>query len=207
MKDVKVIRKTTESTMTVTLNFDGVSPEYRSKINTGIIFLNHMIEQLVWRSEVNIIADVELDRFNLSHVICEDLGMTLGKAVAKAVEDNGVDGIRGFGDGIGIIDEAFCQSAISFEGRAYLDFDAGMCTIPESTEGMLSEDLMTFIDGFVQGARCTLHVNLSKGENGHHIWEAVFRSIGIALKNTLEIVESRKNMTSGVAGRIEYIYE
>jgi imidazoleglycerol-phosphate dehydratase len=72
---------------------------------------------------------------------------------------------------------------------------------------MLSEDLETFLEGFVQGARCTLHIDLKKGVNGHHIWEAIFRAFGIALGRAITLDEKRKDMTAGVAGNISYEIE
>ncbi len=202
MQDVTVARKTTESEMTVTLNFDTVRPDYRAHINTPLPFLNHMIEHLVWRGELNIDASVKLDKFYLTHVVCEDLGQTLGRAVAKAVADN--PGAAGYGWAVGIIDEAKAEAAMSFEKRAYFDFDSAAVSLPHSTEGMNSEDLATFLDGFAQGAQCTLQVEVRKGVNGHHIWEAVFRAVGLALKQVLAVTESRKNMTSGVAGKVVF---
>ncbi|MBE7029955.1 MAG: hypothetical protein E7409_00845 [Ruminococcaceae bacterium] len=203
MKDVMVTRKTTESLMQIKLGFEGLAPDYRAKIDTGITFLNHMIEHIAWRSGVNVETTVKLDRFALSHVVCEDLGITLGKAVAKAVEDGLNDGVPGYGYAIGIIDEAKADAAISFESRALFDFTS-VVDIPHDTEGMNSEDLETFLEGFAQGAQCTLHVDIQKGRNGHHIWEAVFRAVGIALGMALSPDPARKGRTSGVAGTVEF---
>lgn len=69
---------------------------------------------------------------------------------------------------------------------------------------MPAEELITFLDGFAQGARCTLQVELQKGENGHHIWESVYRAVGIALGQALSVDQDRAGLTSGVAGRVEY---
>jgi len=203
---VNVKRTTTESEITVTLDFSPIKPDYRSKINTPMPFLNHMIEHIVWRAGVNIEVDVKLDKFDLTHIVCEDVGMTLGKAVAQYVAENRENGVYGFGDGVGIIDEARAISAISFESRALFVFDSEV-EIPSETEGTYSEDLSTFLDGFTQGANCTLHVEISKGENGHHIWEAAYRSVGIALGRALTVDKARANMTSGVAGKINYTVE
>ena len=203
---VTVKRTTTESEITVTLDFSPIKPDYRSKINTPMPFLNHMIEHIVWRGGVNIEVDVKLDKFDLTHIVCEDVGMTLGKAVAQYVAENRENGVYGFGDGVSIIDEARASSAISFESRSLFVFDSEV-EIPSETEGTYSEDLSTFLDGFTQGANCTLHVEVSKGENGHHIWEAAYRSVGIALGRALTVDKARANMTSGVAGKINYTVE
>ena len=202
-KIVSVTRKTSESQIDVVLNFNGVNKNYRDTIKTPIVFLNHMIEQLSWRSGINIAVELKLDKFFLSHVVCEDAAITVGKAVANYIEENAEDGVVGFGDGIGIIDEAKATTAISFEGRTGLFFHSDV-SVPTETEGMLSEDVLTFLEGFVQGANCTLHIDVEKGENGHHIWEAVFRSFGVALSRATALDEKRKGMTSGVAGKISF---
>jgi imidazoleglycerol-phosphate dehydratase len=205
MKPIKVIRKTTESEMTVILDFSPLKSNYREYINTGITFLNHMIEHIAWRGGFNIEVNVKLDKFVLTHVIAEDLGIALGKAVREYILST--DGVQGYGDAVGIIDEAKAQCAVSFEERAYCDIDFNSIGVGECVEGMNSEDLETFLEGFAQGAMCTLHVDLIKGHNGHHIWEAIYRAFGIALNRTLMVSEERKGRTAGVAGKIEWVIE
>ncbi len=205
MKPIKVTRKTTESEMTVTLDFSPLKSNYREYINTGITFLNHMIEHIAWRGGFNIEVNVKLDKFVLTHVIAEDLGIALGKAVREYILST--DGVQGYGDAVGIIDEAKAQCAVSFEERAYCDMDFNGIGVGECVEGMNSEDLETFLEGFAQGAMCTLHVDLIKGHNGHHIWEAIYRAFGTALNRTLMVSEERKGRTAGVAGKIEWVIE
>lgn len=205
--NVSVTRKSTESKITVKLDYSPVKPDYRAKIKTPMPFLSHMIEHIVWRGGFNIVTDIKLDEFYLSHVVCEDLGICLGKAVGELLKRRAGEGASGYGSGIGIIDEALSLCAISFENRAYTDIDFGANSLPSNSEGMLSEDLITFLEGFAQGAMCTLHIVLKKGKNAHHIWEAIFRSFGIALGAALAPNPNRKNMTSGVAGNIEFIIE
>lgn len=205
MKKVKVTRKTTESEMSVTLDFSPLKPDYRKRITTPYQFLNHMIEHIAYRAGFNIETHLSLADYSLVHVVAEDLGITLGKAVREYIEKT--DGAYGYGDAVGIIDEAKAECAVSFESRAYIDIDYHGIDIPKETEGMLSEDLETFLEGFVQGAMCTMHVDLFKGHNGHHIWEAVYRSVGSALNRAVSVDESRKGKTSGVAGKIEWITE
>lgn len=204
MPQVTAIRKTTESIITVKLAFGPRQVEPKKNLNTTIPFLNHMLEQVLWRGEFNLEVNVELRDFYLYHVVCEDVGITFGKAVKEYIDFYLEKGIKGFGSAFAVIDEAMAQAAISFENRAYLDFHHPGVNIPFQTENMNSEDLQTFFEGFVQGACCTLHLNLLKGVNGHHIWEALFRSFGEALREALERRPWRKGMTSGVAGPIEY---
>ena len=205
MEKIKVTRKTTESEMNVVLDFAPLKKDYRKYIKTPIPFLNHMIEHIAWRGEVNIDVDLKLDEFVLTHVICEDLGIALCKAAKEYIDRT--DGARGFGDAVGIIDEAKAECALSFESRAYCDIDYHGIELSEKVEGMDTEDLETFLEGFAQGAMCTLHIDLVKGHNGHHIWEAIYRSFGSALNKVFEVSESRKGKTSGVAGKIDWVIE
>lgn len=205
MRTIKVTRKTTESEMGIKLDFSPLKSDYRKYITTPIPFLNHMIEHTAYRAGFNIETTVQLADYSLIHVIAEDLGIALGKAVKEYIDTT--DGAYGYGDAVGIIDEAKAQCAVSFESRAYIDIDYHGIDIPKETEGMLSEDLETFLDGFVQGAACTLHIDLFKGHNGHHIWEAIYRAFGSALGRATAVDESRKGKTSGVAGRIDWVIE
>ena len=86
MEKIKVTRKTTESEMNVVLDFAPLKKDYRKYIKTPIPFLNHMIEHIAWRGEVNIDVDLKLDEFVLTHVICEDLGIALGKAAKEYID-------------------------------------------------------------------------------------------------------------------------
>ena len=205
MEKISVTRKTTESEMKVVFDFSPLKADYRKNIKTPLTFLNHMIEHIAWRGEFNIDIDMSLDEFTLTHVICEDLGIAMGKAAKEYIDKT--DGAIGFGDAIGVIDEAKAQCAISFESRAYVDINYNNIELTEKVEGMDTQDLETFLEGFAQGACCTLHIDLLKGHNGHHIWEAIFRSFGLALNRVFEVKESRKGLTSGVAGKIEWIFE
>ena len=198
-----VTRKTTESEIVVKLTLGALAPDYRKKINTPLMFLNHMLEHIAYRSGVNIEISVTLDQFDLTHVIAEDVGMTFGKAVLDLVT---VNVPTGYGDAIGIIDEAKANAAISFEGRALFDFALGnFCdSLAEEVEGMYTDDILTFLDGFAQGASATLHIDIEKGKNGHHIWEAAFRSLGVALGRALYVDTARAGLTAGVAGKVSY---
>lgn len=197
---ITVTRKTTESFVKVIIEKSALAADYRDKIRTPLPFLNHMIEHIAWRAALNIDIEMSLDKFELVHLVCEDTAMTFGRAVGEYVHINSP---CGYGFATGIIDEAKAAAAISFEGRARLDLSSAV-SYGENVEGMPSEELITFLDGFAQGACCTLHIDIEKGENGHHIWEAVFRAFGIALGNALGEDSQRIGLTSGVAGKVVY---
>ncbi|MDD6483364.1 MAG: hypothetical protein PUF72_02155 [Clostridiales bacterium] len=206
MDKIKVTRKTTESKIEVVLDFSPLRSDYRKYIKTPIPFLNHMLEHIAWRGGFNIEVNMELDEFMLTHVICEDLGIALGKAAKEYIDKT--DGAYGYGDAVGIIDEARARAAVSFESRAYasIEYNDGI-ELCETVEGMDTQDLETFLEGFAQGAMCTLQIDVERGHNGHHIWEAVFRALGTAINRTFEVSQARKGKTSGVAGKIEWSIE
>jgi len=195
---ITVIRKTTESTIKVGIDFGKLAVNYREKIKTPIMFLNHMIEHIAHKAGFTIEIEMELAEIYLSHVVCEDLGQTIGRAIAEYVKANGV---KGYGNSVGMIDEAFAMAAISFEGRSLLvrSYDV---PVPDKIEGMDKDDVETFLEGFAQGANCTLHILLKNGVNGHHIYEAVYRALGTALADALYIDPGRGGLTAGVAGEI-----
>ena len=197
---ISVVRKSTESVIRVTIEKGNLRSDYRKHICTPLPFLNHMIEHIAWRAALNIDIQMEFDEFKLVHLVTEDVSMTLGRAVGEFVRINTPSG---YGSGIGIIDEAKAEAVLSFEDRSLFDFQSAI-TYDSAVEGMPSEELITFLDGFAQGARCTLHIDIEKGVNGHHIWEAVYRAFGIALGKALSIDAAREGMTSGVAGQVSY---
>ena len=170
---VKVTRKTTESEMQILCNFSLLAADYRAKINTPYPFLNHMIEHIAYRGGFTVETDVKLNTFVLSHVVFEDLGIAFGKALKSFVNENYAEGVVGFGNGVGIIDEAYAEAAISFEDRAYFDFENLAGDIPETTEGVATEDLLVFLEGMAQGAQATLHINLRKGKQFTVPWAFV----------------------------------
>lgn len=200
---MKVTRKTTESNITVSIG-ESLTSDYRKKIRTPSAFLNHMIEHIAYRCGRNIECKLELADFTLDHLIFEDLGITLGRAINELLKRQ--DGALGFGDSAGIIDEANAHVYLSFENRAYFEL-AENVTIPPEAEDCKAEDLSTFLEGFAQGACCTLQVEIRRGVNSHHIWEAVFRAFGSALKTVLSCDENRKGLTAGVAGNITFDVE
>lgn len=206
---INVQRKTLESNMYVYLDDGERNPSLKKEIQTPLPFFSHMLEQLAWRSEINIGVKVELDEYFLNHVICEDVGITLGKAFKEMVEKKLQTGAKAYGFSYGTIDEALARAVISFENRAYLDLNFHNIQVPVVTEGIQSEDLVAFWEGFVQGAQVTVHLDLLKGRanHGHHHWESIFRAAGEALKNCLEYSPWRKDMTAGVAGKIQFVTE
>lgn len=198
---VSLERRTRESVVRVTVE-DAPRREFR--LNTGIGFLNHMVETVAWRACLNIDASYENVRFRLTHVIAEDIGIVLGMAFAKLVELRTTAGVNAAGSGALGIDEALAVSAVSFEGRstATLNFDSAPGAKIVHVEDALSADMAEFFRGFAQGGRATVNIHALGGEDPHHTWEAIFRSFGLALKESLSPNSWRAGTTAGAKGTL-----
>jgi imidazoleglycerol-phosphate dehydratase len=199
--EITVTRKSSESLISVSINTDERDRELKKKINTPLQFFNHMIETIAWRVCMNIRVTTKLPDFKLTHVICEDVGLTMGEAFYRLFNKSLSEGIKGDGSAMSGIDEALSRVFISFEDRALLCWDdKAITSTSERVEDMLSADLCGFFEGFVQGAKATLHVDLLKGTNPHHIWESMFRALGESLRIVFSECPWRKGTTPGVKG-------
>lgn len=198
---VSLERQTRESRVTVNVED---APRRDFRLETGIDFLNHMLETVAWRACLNIDASYENTQFRLTHVIAEDIGIVLGMAMAKLVELRLPRGVNGAGSGILGIDEAVAIVSVSFEGRAVATLDLrrapGLRVV--QVEDALAADMAEFFRGFAQGARATVNIQALSGEDPHHSWEAVYRSFGLALKETLFPCPWRAGTTAGVKGTL-----
>ena len=195
-----VERKTRESEIAVSVE----AGKIYAKPDTGKQFLNHMIETMSWRSGIGIEAKFETAQFMLSHVIAEDTGIVLGKALLQLYEEKMKEGVNGFGESYAVIDEAMAFAAISIEGRANSFIELNCSGVKkEWVEDMLSEDLEAFIGGIAQGMKATIRVNFERGNNAHESWEAGFRALGEALRKCFGKNEMRKGMIVGVKGTME----
>lgn len=172
-------RKTKETNVRVSLNLDG-SGAYQVK--TPIGFLTHMVEQLSRHSLMDLEVDVEGDVHIDGHHTVEDLGFTLGKAVADALGDKA--GIRRYGWAILPMDEACVMSSLDLSGRPFFVWDV---QLPKAKLGDFDTELTeVFWEAFVRGAQCNLHVRLLQGANLHHIIEIGFKAIARALRQAME---------------------
>lgn len=195
-----VKRVTREAEIEVTLGRGDYRPP---KLNTTILFFDHMLEMLGWYSDLNVDATYGARTYRLMHVVCEDIGLALGHAARGLVIDEIVGGIECRGDGFALMDEAEATSAVSFEGRSNAFITVEGAADRERVEDMLTVDLLAFFEGFSQGARATVHLRLSRGADPHHAWEAGFRAFGHALRNALRPNPRRAGMTAGVKGTLD----
>ena len=178
-RTAKVNRETLETQITVSVNLDGKG---ESKFDTGIPFLDHMIEQVARHGmiDMDIVAkgDLHID----AHHTVEDIGITLGQAFAKAMGDK--KGIRRYGHAYVPLDEALSRVVIDFSGRPGLDFHVDF---PRARIADFDVDLFhEFFQGFVNHANATLHVDSLRGRNAHHVAETVFKAFGRAVRMAVE---------------------
>lgn len=173
-RESEVTRKTKETEIRVRWKLDGDGSYH---ISTGIPFFNHMLELFTRHGffdlDIEATGDIEID----FHHTIEDLGITLGKALAKALP--GFEGIRRYGHSLLPMDEALCAVAIDMSGRPTLVWNG---TVEGKLGSFDGEVVKEFFQGFVNEARITVHVNLLYGENLHHKIEAIFKGFGRALR-------------------------
>ena len=203
-EEVALRRMTRESDVRVAVRRGEEVIKYR--FDTGILFLNHMLEQIAWRSGCNLEADFREIQSSLSHLVCEDVGMVMGRAFLRLVEIlSESSGVQGYGEAHGAIDEALAFSMVSFEGRssAFLDLSGAPGADRDEAEDVHSWSLRQFFDGFAQGGRATVHIRALSGLDPHHTWEAIFRAFGEALGKALTINPRRKGSSAGLKGTLE----
>ena len=178
-RQAEVVRNTAETQITARVNLDGTG---QANLATGIGFFDHMLDQIARHGliDLDIVAkgDLHID----GHHTVEDVGITLGQAVAKAVGDK--KGIRRYGHSYVPLDEALSRVVIDFSGRPGLimnvPFKSGMIGTFDS---QLAHE---FFQGFANHAFVTLHIDNLRGENAHHQAETVFKAFARALRAALE---------------------
>ena len=179
-RTAEVTRHTAETRITVRVNLDGAG---QAKLSTGIGFFDHMLDQIARHGLIDLDIHAEGDLHIDGHHTVEDVGITLGQAVAKAVGDK--KGIRRYGHAYVPLDEALSRGVIDFSGRPglvmHVPFKSGMI-------GAFDSQLaFEFFQGFVNHAGVTLHIDNLRGENAHHQAETVFKAFARALRAALEL--------------------
>jgi len=175
-----ITRNTNETQIRVSINLDGTG---RQKLNTGVPFLDHMLDQIarhgMFDLEVEAVGDLHID----AHHTVEDVGITLGMAVAKAIGDK--KGIVRYGHSYVPLDEALSRVVIDFSGRPGLELHVPWT---RAMIGTFDVDLTgEFFRGFVNHAAVTLHIDNLRGVNAHHQCETVFKAFGRALRMATEL--------------------
>jgi len=176
----EVSRNTKETQITIAVNLDGRGA---ARMDIGLPFLEHMLEQVARHGLIDMTVEARGDLHIDAHHTVEDVGITLGQALAKAVGDK--KGIRRYGHAYVPLDEALSRVVIDFSGRPGLEYHVDF---PRARVGEFDVDLLhEFFQGFTNHALVTLHVDCLRGKNAHHNAETVFKAFGRALRMALEI--------------------
>ncbi len=179
MRQAQVTRNTLETQINIHLNMDGTG---QSVLDTGIPFLDHMIDQIARHGMIDLEITAKGDLHIDAHHTVEDIGITFGLAITKAVGDK--RGLRRYGHAYVPLDEALSRVVIDLSGRPGLVFNVDFV---RARIGDFDTDLIhEFFEGFVNHALVTLHIDNLSGKNAHHQAETVFKAFGRALRMATE---------------------
>ena len=180
MRQSEISRKTGETDVQVRLDLDGTG-EYT--IDTGVGFLNHMLELFARHGRFNLQVTCKGDTWVDDHHSTEDIGIALGQAFDKALGDR--KGITRYGSMLLPMDESLIESAVDISGRGMLVY--GLDILTEKVGTFDTELVEDFFQAFAQNARCTLHIRQLAGRNSHHIIEGAFKSVARSLRAAVKI--------------------
>lgn len=176
----RVVRKTNETDIAVSVNLDGTG---MSKIATGIGFLDHMLDQVARHGLIDMEIAARGDLHIDMHHTAEDVGITLGQAIAQALGER--RGIRRYASSDLPMDEALTRVAVDVSGRPFLVWRVDF---PSEKIGAMDTELFReFFQALSQHAKITLHVECTYGDNSHHIAESCFKGMARALRSAFEI--------------------
>jgi len=180
MRKAEVSRNTLETQITVCLDLDGTGA---ANLNTGLGFLDHMLDQIARHGMIDLDVQAKGDLHIDGHHTVEDIGITLGQALAKALGDK--KSLRRYGNAYVPLDEALTRVVVDLSGRPGLVFQVPF------TRAMIGEfdvDLVhEFFQGLVNHAFITVHVDNLRGDNAHHQAETAFKAFGRALRMAVEV--------------------
>ena len=195
MRSAQVTRNTLETRISVNLNLDGNG---QSKFDTGLPFLDHMLDQVARHGMVDLDILAKGDLHIDGHHTVEDIGITLGQAFNQAVGDK--KGLRRYGHAYVPLDEALSRVVMDISGRPGLVFHVDFV---RSNVGEFDIDLVReFFQGFVNHALVTLHIDNLAGDNAHHQAETVFKAFGRALRMALEVDPRMAGMMPSTKGSL-----
>lgn len=196
MRTGKIERKTTETSISVGLDLDGTG---QYEIDTGIGFLDHMLEQLSRHSLIDLKVAAEGDLHIDAHHTTEDSGIAIGQAMAQALGDR--KGIARYGHATIPMDETLSRVAIDLSNRPYLVWKVNFTQ--DRLGDMDTELFKEWFQAFAQAAGATVHVETLYGVNNHHMVESVFKALARALREAVEIDPRKADAvpsTKGVLG-------
>ncbi|MDG2321105.1 MAG: imidazoleglycerol-phosphate dehydratase HisB [Rhodospirillaceae bacterium] len=195
MREASVSRSTKETSIDVTVNLDGTG---QYTVNTGIGFLDHMLEQLSRHSLVDLTVEAKGDLHIDFHHTTEDVGICVGEAVAEALGDR--TGITRYGSAVIPMDETLTEVAIDLSNRPYLIWKVDFSK-PKLGD-MDTELFKEWFQAFAQAAGATLHVQNKYGENNHHIVESCFKGLARSLRVAVEIDPRKADAIPSTKGKL-----
>jgi len=169
-----------ETRVEVALNLDGTG---LAEVKTGVSFLNHLLGASSKHGLIDLKIVAESRGEPDPHHLVEDTAITLGQAISSALGEK--RGIRRFGSALVPMDEAIAEVALDLSGRGYLAFDADLSSM--AAKDMNAEMIRHFLHSLAVNARFTLHVPRLVGRDYHHMAEALFKAIGLALREAVEL--------------------
>jgi imidazoleglycerol-phosphate dehydratase len=179
MRSAEITRNTKETQVSVRLNLDGKGA---ASLSTGLPFLEHMLDQVARHGMLDLDVKAKGDLHIDAHHTVEDIGITLGQALARATGDKA--GMRRFGHAYVPLDEALSRVVIDFSGRPCLEYHV---KFTRALIGEFDVDLLhEFFQGFVNHAQVTLHIDNLRGDNAHHQCETIFKAFARALRMAVE---------------------
>lgn len=194
-RKASVERNTLETQIKVSVNLDG---EGVARLNTGVPFLEHMLDQVARHGMIDLDIEAKGDLHIDAHHTVEDIGITLGQAFNQALGDK--KGLRRYGHAYVPLDEALSRVVVDFSGRPGLEHrvDYSRSAIGDFDVDLLHE----FFQGFVNHALVTLHIDNIRGSNAHHIAETVFKAFGRAVRMALELDERMRDIMPSTKGSL-----
>ena len=190
MRTAQISRETKETRIDLGLCLDGGPVE----VHTGIGFFDHMLTALAFYGGLGLRLEAKGDLEVDGHHTVEDVGIVLGQAMSRALGDR--KGIRRFASACIPMDEALCFTALDFSNRPFLVFDAEM---PQPMIGDYDSCLTEeFMRALAINSGLTLHMKALYGKNAHHITEALFKSLGVAIKDAVQVTGAGVTSTKGV---------
>ncbi|MGB0385829.1 MAG: imidazoleglycerol-phosphate dehydratase HisB [Ardenticatenaceae bacterium] len=203
MRHTEITRNTNETKIKLSLNLDGNGGGTR---NTGVPFFDHMLDHVakhgLFDLDVTANGDYEID----DHHTVEDVGIVLGKAFAETLGNKA--GIRRYGDAIVPMDEALVLCAVDFSGRGMfcfrnLVFEQKGVTLAQKVGSFDTELVPEFLRALAANASMTLHIQILAGRNSHHMIEGIFKALGRALRQAVEVDPRRGGAVPSTKGMLE----
>jgi len=205
---VEAVRTTSESKVSATidaLRLNDAQDAYLKDLQTGLPFFDHMLYGVASRALLKLSARFEQTSGapKFSHVVCEDVGLTLGAAVRELIEQRKAGGVEQRGFFQVAFDDGLASATLAFDGRPYCFFQYSEGLAAPTVEGLECSSLKQFFEGFAIGAGANVVIeskSLVQLQDAHHAWEAVFKAFGEALRQSISYCPAKAGKTIGLKG-------